>query len=396
MKNLIIILLTLIIMCGCKNSSNSKNNKEENYIDSIMFHNEMDNTIDILVPVNLNHTEDEDMKQMKISEYEKVIESDRFIKIETNSTYYKQYTSGKRFFVEKKVYDGEGENIECLTLGLDLVNNTKTQLDISELEVIVENSKPDSIPLIYICTPDERSNTIAFTNESWFDWGGVTFSYSILKEGEHFDGNYKENVHFPYFDKIRYFNLLPSMKDMGYDFDGLINSIKQYNIEKSETEEVEIEPWQDNYLFFYIDENDSNLDFFKKKFYPFSFEKSDNGDYEGYAFLYGSLIFDKTKYKVDFIAKVSLSTAAGWGALSFEADHYNVKLRTLGNSYKLRYPYTTVIDPYGSEYIKLSISADKSSSHKFYINIKNNNNLNIRTKDIIYHHYFPKNEVTRK
>ena len=89
MKNLIIILLTLIIMCGCKNSSNSKNNKEENYIDSIMSHNEMDNTIDILVPVNLNHTEDEDMKQMKISEYEKVIESDRFIKIETNSTYYK-------------------------------------------------------------------------------------------------------------------------------------------------------------------------------------------------------------------------------------------------------------------------------------------------------------------
>ena len=136
--------------------------------------------IDIPIAINLSHTEDEDMKQLVDAEYEVTRETDKDIYIDINSEYYKEYISGNRFMASKLEFFENSENVEYLTMDLDLVNNTNERLSIDELNVIVDESTPDTIPVIYICTTEAYSNCIYFVDESWFNWKGFTFSYSIL------------------------------------------------------------------------------------------------------------------------------------------------------------------------------------------------------------------------
>lgn len=415
-----LLLITMIAsLTACKKSPNKENGQIESSIlsettmnniteSSILSGNAINNineeSIDIPVSINLVHTDDEDMKQLVDAEYEITRETDSDIYIDTNSEYYKKYMSGHRFYVPELAFCDGSEDVEYLSLSLDIVNNTNKKLDISELDIIVNESKQDRIPIIYICTEEDHSNTILFVNESWFNWGGFTFSYSILKKGEWFDGKYKKSKHIPYFEYYTYVDLLSDMKEMGYDFEELVNSIRDYYIKKDSINNTisDVEPWRDECLCFAIDKDNPSLGYFQEKFKPFElkkpilFEDEYQGvvfkdEYQGVATLYGSLKFDNINYKVDFIANISLSTTGGFGALSYVNDSFDVKLKSNGNSYNLRYPYSTVIEPQGSEYVKLTIAADKSSTHHFYIDIKNNNDLKVRSKNIHFHYYFPKN-----
>lgn len=347
-------------------------------------------TKNIPITINLTHTEDEDLRQLVDAEYEITFETEKDIYIDINSGYYKRYTSGTRFKTEKLAVFEKSENVEYLTVCLDVVNNTNERVSVQELDLNIIESKPDTIPLIYICTTEDQSNSIYFVNESWFDWTGFTFSYSLLKNGEPFNGHYRNSRHIPYFSSYTIINLLPDMKSMGYDFDGLIESLHApyyayvTNDEASSDEEI-------NYVQFSITEDDEDFLYFQNKFSPFGLKKDHFGEYVGFATLYGSVKFDDVDFEVDFIAEISLSTSAGFGAVSYENDRFDVKLKSSGSDYMLRYPYTTVIEPYGAEMIKLSVVADKSSSHKFYVDIKNDNGLSIRSKDIYFHYYFPQN-----
>ena len=265
--------------------------------------------------------------------------------------------------------------------------------------VIVEDSKPDTLPIIYICTTEDYSNCLYFVNESWFNWKGFTFTYSIMRKGESFIGEYKKRRHISYFDNYIIIDFLPEMKEMGYDFDGLVNSIRNKNIRHNReiNTDWDVEPIthdeNSKYLGFCIEYNDNDFGYFQEKFRPFELKEEIDGfdEYVGMATLYGSLKFDNIDFKVDFIAEISLSTSAGFGALSYENDKFDIKLRSLGDDYTLRYPYTTVIEPYGAEMIKLSLTADKSSLHNFHVDIKNDNGLRIKSKNIHFHHYYPKN-----
>ena len=179
------------------------------------------------------------------------------------------------------------------------------------------------------------------------------------------------------------------MISMGYDYDGLKESLKT-NYPYS-TDDENSDDWPSKCVVFSITEEDENFHYFQNKFEPFGLKKDNFDEYVGSATLYGSIIFDNINYKVDFIAEISLSTSAGFGAVSYENDKFDVKLRSFGDDYMLRYPYTTIIEPYGAEMIKLSVVADKSSSHKFQIDIKNDNGLKIKSKEIHFHYYCPKN-----
>ena len=341
--------------------------------------------IDIPIAINVGHTEDPEMKQLVDAEYEITHENDNNLYIDINSDYYKKYLSRERFNASRLAFFENSENVEYLTLNLDIVNNTDQNLSINEMYIDVDKSEIDTVPVIYICTTDNYSNCIHFVNQSWFDWKGFTFSYSILEKGESFDGHYKKSKHIDYFDKILIMDLLPDLIDMGYNFEGLKSSIRNRDAKAF------VEGEYGRFLYFYITEDDEDFAYFQNCFKPFELKKTSYGEYMGMAYLYGSLKFDDSDLEVDFKAELSLSTSAGWGALSYENDSFDVKLNSFDNNYTLRYPYTTVIEPYGAEYVKLTVAADKSSFHVFQINLKNDNGLNIKSKKIYLHYYYPKN-----
>lgn len=402
-NNKLIFLLSIIATCLiiiCDIFTNKKNVSVNNTLraSTIIATDEQTEDIDILIGVNLAHTEDEDMKKLIDAEYESVYETNNDIYIDINSDYYKKYISGHRFMAPKIPYFDNSENVEHLTMTFDIVNNTDERLSIDKLNIMVEESTPDTIPVIYICTTEDCSNCIYFVNESWFNWNGFTFDYSILKKGESFNGVYKKSRHISYFDKFTIVDLLPEMKDMGYNFDELVNHIRDKNIRlnRENNRDWDVEPIDSvgNYYFltFYLSSNDADFNLFQEKFKPFELKESKFKDeYVGTASLYGSIRFDHSDFKVDFVAEISLSTAAGFGGLSYANDKFDVKLKTIGNNYILQYPYTTIIEPKGTEMIKLSITADISSSHKFYVDINNDNGLKVRSKNIHFHHYYPKN-----
>lgn len=125
-------------------------------------------------------------------------------------------------------------------------------------------------------------------------------------------------------------------------------------------------------------------------FSPFSVVES-LSSYEGRAKLFGKIEFDNTDFTVDFEADIVLSTCCEFGAGSWENDRFDVELKTSDTNYTLRYPYTTVIEPYGAEMVKLRVNAKKSSNHLFYITLKNGNDLNIRSKNVKLHYLSPSN-----
>ena len=180
------------------------------------------------------------------------------------------------------------------------------------------------------------------------------------------------------------------MKDMGYDFEGLVRCIDEHNHNHGWDGTCWDEDNSSTLESFPITIEDPCFSYLQEQFLPFELKEEDNG-YVGTATIYGTLEFDNTNLKVDFIAELMLNSEGGFGALSYKNDSFDIKLRSQGNGYTLRYPYTTVLEPYGTEMIKLSITADRSSFHKFHVNIKNDNGLKIRTKDIHFHHYYPKN-----
>jgi hypothetical protein len=350
----------------------------------------------IPIAVNIMHEEDcDDEDELCPAKYKIKKEDENTICIETGSKFYNNYISGKRFYVSGEASERQ---IEQLYLSLDIINNTKKKLDICELSINVEESKLDTIPLVHIGTPWVHCNSICFCNHSAFNWKGFTFYYSILREGERFNGKYKKRKHIPYFTGEYILNLLPDLEEMGYNFSKVRAAVNEYENQKYGSNKIGDENWEDyfvdndlySYLMFCITKEDSLFDYFQQIFEPFSLKEEYIGVvYSGQAKLYGCLKFDYPKFKVDFTADIVLSASMIGGAASEICDSFDIKLRPSSKSYKLRYPYTTVIEPHGTEYVKLRFSSDKSCTYRFYIDAKNNNDVLIRSKDIRFHHYKP-------
>ena len=348
--------------------------------------------IDVPIIVNVLNTVDEESLPGVYGKYKLKKETDQTIVIDEDYPYLSKYMSGKRFEAPMEAIFDAGVNVFTnLQLSLDIVNNTDENIDITQLEIKVDESKLDSIPMIYICTTEDRSNTITFVNDSWFNWGDMTFSYSILKEGENFDGKYKKKKKIAHFEGEKIVDLLPDLTEMGYDLPNAITELKKIYAQEGARGEL---VWEEDEYYAYLlcatNKQDPDFERINSVFRPFSLQKDRMDDYIGMAQLYGTLSFSKSKFKVDFKANISLSTSGGFGATSYESDKFNVKLKTEGKDYTLKYPYATVIKPGGSEYVRIVISADKSSRHKFHIVARNNNNLNIRSKDVDLYFYLPK------
>lgn len=382
--------------CGNKSEENRDANKSN--ASMVPFLNQDipndSNRLNTDVPIVLNVLQqfDEETLPWDYGKYKVTKQTDRTIVIDEDQKYLSKYMSGKRFEADMVAFFDPGFNVFTnLQLSLDIVNNTDRDVDITQLEIKVEESKLDSIPIIYICTTEERSNTITFVNDSWFDWGDMIFSYTILKEGETFDGKYKKKKKIAHFAGEKTVDLLPDLAEMGYDLPKVISELQKIYSKDGVTEEP---VWDEDddyaYLSHATDKQDPNFERSKAVFQPFGLHQDNSDMYVGMARLYGSLSFSKSKLKVDFMANISLSTSGGFGAGSYESDKFDVKLKTDAKDYTLKLPYATVIKPGASEYVRIVISADKSSRHKFHISARNNNNLNIRSKDVDLYFYLPK------
>lgn len=325
--------------------------------------------------------------------------------IDATSWYYDQYVSGHRFKVGQAVKSDFEKYRGLLNLEMDVVNNSENKLDIEELELCVEKSEPDTLPFIYIYTAYDISNTISFNNESWFDWSGFTFSYSILKDNEEFDNVYRQKKYLKYFETDTTINLLPNLLELGYDFKKICRECDKQHSAKFDyksyqnlcddkvnfkSQNTETERYDCICLQYDAEDYRRKKDKLIQLFSPFSVVEHFSS-YEGRAKLFGKIEFDNTDFKIEFEADIVLSTDCGFGAGGWENDRFDVELRTSDTNYTLRYPYTTVIEPYGAEMVKLRVNAKKSSNHLFYISLKNGNDLNIRSKNVKLHYLSPPN-----
>lgn len=423
----LLVVASFVSSCNNNNASHSPLGTEvDNFVSLFKYDDSTD------VPLYLNvEKQFEDFIEAEVQYddfmgFKVVGEDEKTIRIDVDNKYYDLYTSAGRFKAPATVWF-EYPYAENLNLQIDIVNNKPFPLDIEDLIVVVERSEPDTIPFVYICTEEEKSGTISFYNGSWFNWGGFTFDYSILKKGERFNGKYKSTRHIDYFKKDTVINLIPDLIKRGYNFkricqldsklDEVPFDIKAYNKlcdPGFDFRIPEVINDKDTTYWGYVrDYKDITLcgisRFVKSKkeaaklFYPFEIVFDDvdaignlteEDAYsmeimEAYATLYGNITFDNTNFSVDFIARVSLKGMCGRGAGGWENDGFDIMLRENDSNYLLRMPYTTIIAPNATEMVKLTVKAPVSSNHKMHIFLNNGNNLNIRSKDILLHYLLP-------
>ena len=204
---------------------------------------------------------------------------------------------------------------------------------------------------------------------------------------------------------------------MGYDFETVCRTLDDnYNKEFDQKAFSEICDKNYQYCHWYDTEDTCYMDYenpyecicsniygddyydYYQLFYPFEspnegIEIGELGDTmytpcEAYARLYGKIVFDLYEKPIEFIAHISLNHECGDAGFD-ECDSFDVCLKTHGNNYILRYPYTTVIEPHGMELISLSIKVEKSSNHLFYISLRNSDSKMLRTDDIRLHYMAP-------
>lgn len=330
-------------------------------------------TIDIPINVSLEHV-DEYASNIRF----KLSNEDEEILIEPTSTYYDAWTSSSRLQVANIAFTGDGsptEYNEYPRLQCFIVNNTDQTLSINALTLCVESSAADPLPYIHIYAESAHSNTLTLVNENWVDWGKATLKYSLLKKGEEFNGQYSKQKTIPYFDDIYRVNFLDDMTEMGYDYNGLLQMVEYTQSD------------DDDFVFAYI--SDERFEAYSRAFYPFEIGTI-NHECMGFARLYGKLTFSGSNHEVEFSARLSLSTEAGFGAGMDEDDAFDVQLKTSGDSYTLPYPYMTSIAPGGSERVALTLRCNQSTLHHLYIEAVNDNGLSIRSKDINMHYLNPK------
>ena len=309
-------------------------------------------------------------------------ETDSVITIEPCTPYYKKWMSANRMELDVLSDLGYCDDLDYPVLDFYIVNNSDKAIDITSLDFIVNQSTIDQLPYIYIChngyyrnmDPDNDDKQVAYynrlimRNESWSNWGKMNLDYKILKRGESFDGKYNRRKVIPYFEDEYLVDFTSDFVEMGLDMKYLFEH--QYDQE------------YDGMDAFWLREH--SLQEIVKIFYPFEVEERDEMAC-GFARIYGKISFTKSNFTKQFNGVIYI-TPPGGGAADGYDDIFDVELKYEGCNYKYSYPYTTVLYPGDHERVKLKIKCPRSSNHRFFISINNDNGLMMRTKDIQMHY----------
>lgn len=376
MKNsfsFLLALLFLTVSCASNDTSNRSG-----------YYEDITEQPDILVPLSIEPLPD----SIKDLYYDPMYfsienESDEYIKIEPQSTYYDAYISDKRLTVRDK--DVCSDDLQFPVLNFYLNNNTDNPLSISSLDINVSKSILDTLPYVYFVESQLLNNALVIRNESWIDWGGMKLSYTILKRGETFDGKYKHNLSIPYFEDRIIVDFYQDFIDMGlndelnafcddsfFDTDDLKcdflvghnKSSDHLNIgmlSEMESEEVDVLS------------------------YPFEYAASIDNYYYIFARIYGKISFSNSDFNKEFEAEIYITKPAGDGMELDTSDIFGLELQPEGKNYTKSFPYTTTIAPNESERIQLTLKCPKSAIHDLVVKFNNDNGLDIRSKDIKLH-----------
>ena len=346
---LFFVLILATVSCGKKEARSGDNNLATSKQELVETGNDTETTNSIIVPMKLISS------AFKIDN-----ETDSVITIEPCTPYYKEWISNKRIKLDD--YYMKGDVLDCPKIDIYIVNNTNQTLNISSLDFLVQESKTDNIPYLYIYDNyASHSNSMFIENQSWFDWGSLHIDYSIMKRGESFNGTYKKRRTIPYFEDDCIVDFTQDLVDMGFDLESFYDKTPEDHLN-------------------FLNINEFSSDEMLKIFYPF--EVSDYG--AGFARIYGKISFSKSKFTKEFFGNIYINPGTE-GAGEPDADQFDVNLKYNKRNYMISYPYTTTLKPGDNEKVKLKLNCPRSSNHRFYISINNDNGLVMRTKDIQMH-----------
>lgn len=335
---------------------------------------------DIEIGLDIDYSDSEIAPAGECLKY-KASKSDGEFVVEPTAPYYNQYVSGKRFEIPLVQAYVEGAYIDANVYPkfyCYLQNTTDEAITVSSLDVEVESSSTDRLPYFRVATEASNSNCLVLSNESWFNYGGVTLEYAILKKGETFS-NYKKKIHIPYFEEVYRINFKNDLIEMGYD----------YEAARAAAEDI-LGPYDansDGQLNLYIP--DDEVTEYAHLFYPFEVAMID-GVYIGIARIYGRLSFDNSDFTASFHGNLSLTYPNGFGDYVEDDDTYDVELRTEGRNYTLNLPYNVTISPGETKKIGVTMKCKKSSNHTLRLTAANSNGLAISSVPIRLHYLNPR------
>lgn len=377
----IIPILALLGLASCRNNSNNSAKLE-------VTKKTVTDKTDLLVATKVV-TEDISYGSSDNMTFYLKDETNDDISIWPTSGYFDEYISKERMELNYYPYDGNWcDNLDYPTLNFYITNNSGLTLSINSLNITVEKSEPDEFPYLYLYQDGDFSNSIFIWNESWGDWGNITFDYKILKKGEVFEGKYDKKLTIPYFKDFMIIDFYNDLKDMGYN-------PAPYGCSTPEESEL-LSLLQKKYMIsgngcnyshlfmpsIYLWDDENVIDY-NAYFTPFEF--SGDGDFIGacgFARFYGKLSFSESDFTKDIKGIIYLSPPHNGGAEMELKEKFDILLKTDGRDYNVRKPYVASIAPGESEMIQLTFRCPRSATHRFYLDIENENGLKIRSKNI--------------
>ncbi len=375
--NTLITILSMLMTASCNNKSQDKHNEKP--------HSQSDISVEAkVISYDISSSSDDAMT------YVLKEESEGRIVISPTSGYFDKYVSKDRMELGIP-NDGQWcDDLNYPQIEIIIANNSKENLNVNSLKVMVDKSEPDTLPYLFIFQNEDYTNSIFIWNEAWFDWGDIIFDYTILKKGESFSGNYDRRLTVPYFEDYLVIDFYNDLIDMGYhpifdnQYEGCdISMIKQqYKICGNGSDFSHL-----NLPFFDVQDELFDIKDVANLYYPFEFSTiEDSNGYirqvYGFARFYGRLSFTNSDFTKEIKGNIFLSPP-GLGGASMELnEEYDVLLKCDEDDYIIEKPYITSIAPGEAERIKLTFKSPKSSRHSFYLKIENENGIDIRSKDI--------------
>ena len=402
MRKIFTIIGTTVIMfllggCAGKKEKHPESLEEKGIPEEQSIGSSDNDAPDLLVPIKVIEHEITSGMGDEMT-FKAVQETDEQIIVEPISDYYNEYTSSERMLLDP--YPNDGPWCDLLNypqIEFYITNNLDVTLDIQSLDIMVDESKADPLPYLYVYQDGELANGIIIWNEAWEDWGAISFDYKILKKGESFDGYYDRNLKIPYFEDYMIVDFYNDLKQMGYK-PGIVAGLSSRDEYKDWIVDWEkigykicghgsdyAHLWMP-YLFNWEEmaQEYSLSDLFE----PFEFAtKEESGLIEacGFARFYGKLSFEKSDFIKEIEGLIYLTPPSNGGAGMDLDEQFDVFLKDQGVNYIVSKPYSTTIMPGKSERVRLTFKSARSAIHGFQLDFKNNNGLSIKSKKVLLH-----------
>lgn len=268
-------------------------------------------------------------------------------------------------------------------LDVTVVNNSQETILVDELLIEVEESYTDTNPFVIIY---ESGGELFIRDRGWKSWKKAVLQFSLLPEGQFFDGKYQFKVPIHSSEEEIAIPMYDYFVKSGIDFEKLSTNSLLYL-----SDNHSILGWNGS-----APDSSTAIDSLRDLLSPVElkvervheWERWDGEvireiEYEDpYLVMHGELIFDNgSSFKVG--GTVRFITSEGWGAPTLECSRvFDVKLKNEGRGYVIKYPVSHYLKAGEVDRIAIQIDADKTSYHTFRVRLHNVNKFDIKTDPI--------------